>query len=283
MDGERVLSEAVEAYGDVLCDRLLGAYALGSLAHGGFSELVSDVDLGLIISDPLEPEDAATIEAVAAAQKAKGSDLQARLSVFWGTPSTLRGERSGGRFPALDRLDLLEHGRLLAGSDEARRGVARPSLGELIVTGAAFALDYPSGTRQPAKEWGEALASMPPAGEEIRSPELLVRGGLGRVTKLVLFPVRLLFTAATGRVGTNDAAVERYIDDREAPSKELVAAAYAWRTGAPFDGATALDLLGRQIVPLYTHYIDDHTARLASVHRDELADAFREWRSRLID
>ncbi len=51
-DGELVLAEAIAAYRVALGNRLLAAYALESLAHGGFSELVSDIDLGLIISDP---------------------------------------------------------------------------------------------------------------------------------------------------------------------------------------------------------------------------------------
>jgi predicted nucleotidyltransferase len=104
-DGERVLAEAVDVYRIALGERLLAAYALGSLAHGGFSELVSDIDVGLIVGDPPLPEDASTIQEVADAEKSKGSALHARLSVFWGTPETLRGERVGGRFPALDRLD----------------------------------------------------------------------------------------------------------------------------------------------------------------------------------
>ena len=44
-EGERVLADAVEAYRVALGGRLVAAYALGSLAHGGFSELVSDIDL----------------------------------------------------------------------------------------------------------------------------------------------------------------------------------------------------------------------------------------------
>jgi predicted nucleotidyltransferase len=90
--GERVLSDAVDAYRVALGGRLLAAYALGSLAHGGFSALVSDVDLGLIVSDPLRPRDGAAIQAVAEALKRRGSPLHERLSVFWGTPSTLAGD-----------------------------------------------------------------------------------------------------------------------------------------------------------------------------------------------
>jgi hypothetical protein len=111
--GERVLAEAAEAYRVALGDRLLAAYALGSLAHGGFSELVSDVDLGLIVSDPLRAGDDETIEAIAETEKRKRSPLHERLSVFWGTPTTLRGEQKGGRFPALDRLDLIENAEKL--------------------------------------------------------------------------------------------------------------------------------------------------------------------------
>ena len=285
MEGETVLGEAVAAYRGALGDRLLAAYALGSLAHGGFSELVSDVDLGLIVEDPLQPDDQERIEAVADAEKAKGSELQSRLSVFWGTPSTLRGDQVGGRFPPLDRLDLLESGRLLAGSDAARSTLTPPTSRELIVTGAEFALDYLAGVRSGVSQ-GVSLGSMRPAGndavEEIRTPASLVGRGVRRVTKLVLFPVRFLYTAATGRVGTNDAAVDYYLESSEAPSPELVTAARNWRTGAPFDERSAIDLLGRELVPLYVHYIDDHINRLGALDRDDLAKAFGDWRTRLI-
>src|SRR6185312_16545624 len=75
MQGETVLGEAVEAYRAALGDRLLGAYALGSLAHGGFSELVSDVDLGLIIGDPPQPSDPEAIARVLEAERRKRSPL----------------------------------------------------------------------------------------------------------------------------------------------------------------------------------------------------------------
>jgi predicted nucleotidyltransferase len=283
--GETVLAEAVDAFRDALGDRLLAAYALGSLAHGGFSPLVSDVDLGLIACDPLRSDDAETIQAVADGQKAKGSELSERLSVFWATESTLRGEREGGRLPALDRLDLIENGRLLAGTD-ARNDLPRPSADELVITGARFALDFLAGVRRAGGPPTEGLGSMRPAEEdavqEIRSPELLLAGGVRRVTKLVLFPVRFLFTAATGRVGTNDAAVGYYLAGGEAPSTTLVAAALAWRTVLPADEQAAAELLREQMVPLYVHYIDDHITRLDSLGHAELARGFEEWRERLL-
>ena len=63
--GEVVLARAVSAYRAALGSRLIAAYALGSLAHGGFSPLVSDVDLGLILQDPLRAIDRMTIRTVA--------------------------------------------------------------------------------------------------------------------------------------------------------------------------------------------------------------------------
>lgn len=276
--------ETAEAYHAVLGTRLLAAYALGSLAHGGFSELVSDVDLGLLLSDPLRPADGKTIQAVADAEKAKASPLRERLSVFWGTPATLRGERDGGRFPPLDRLDLIENGRLLVGDDDPRRELPLPTARDLLVTGAQFALDYLAGISRSADLPEAGLGSMQPATDnalnEIRSPDVLLRRGVRRVTKIVLFPVRFLYTAATGRVGTNHAAADRYLQDDQAPSTTLVAAALAWRT-APPDQVLASQLLGEQLLPLYLYYIDDHIRRLGSIGENSLAAAFREWRDRL--
>jgi hypothetical protein len=288
MVAEVVLAEVTAACRVAFGDRLIAVYALGSLAHGGFSELVSDVHVGLIVSDPVHPGDAETVEAVADREKAKGSALHARLSVFWGTPSILRGERPGGRFPALDRLDLIENGRLLAGTDTARDDLARPSARELLVTGASFAIDFLAGVRHlPAGAAAPRLGSMEPADagalEEIRSPPLLLARGVRRVTKLVLFPVRFLFTASTGRVGTNDAAVAHYLDDDRTPSKALVAAALHWRTAPPTDDTAAADLLREQMLPLYLHYIDDHITRLRAVGEIALAREFDDWRGRLVD
>ena len=253
-----MLEEAVRAYREAFGARLLAAYALGSLAHGGFSPLVSDVDLGLIVADPLRASDGAAVQSIAETPEA----LHARLSVFWGTPRTLAGTQTGGRFPPLDRLDLLQHGRLLSGTD-VRAGLPQPSRDELLVAGAEFALG--------------SLAD----DAAIEQPTVLVAQGVRRVTKLVLFPVRFLYTAETGLVGTNHAAAAHYLAATDGrPSTSLVAAALAWRTDAP-DDAEAATLLAREVIPLYRHYLDDHVARLAALPRPDLADAFARWRRRL--
>jgi hypothetical protein len=286
--GEAVLAQALAAYRTALGSRLLAGYALGSLAHGGFSPLVSDVDLGLVLADPPRLRDRLIVRNVGAAVRASGSELHQRLSVFWGTPATLQGRSSGGRFPPLDRLDLLEHGRLLDGTD-AREGMARPGRDELLIQGAAFALGYlgddpalPERLRGLARAPGARRARGDDPVTEVRTPALLVSRGPRRVTKVVLFPVRFLFTAATGQVGTNAAAAEHYLaGGARLPGTELVAAALAWRREPPPDDAAAA-LLGRELIPLYLHYIDDHTARLEAVGSDRLADRFRRWRARLL-
>jgi len=73
-----VLEDAVTAFQTRLGSRLLAAYALGSLAHGGFSPHVSDVDLGLVIADPLGAGDADTVATVTAAVRAGGDALHRR-------------------------------------------------------------------------------------------------------------------------------------------------------------------------------------------------------------
>jgi hypothetical protein len=282
--GEAVLEQAVAAYREALGARLVAGYALGSLAHGGFSPLVSDVDLALILRDPRRVSDRRTIRTVARAVRAGGPAIAGRLSVFWGTPSTLAGQARGGRFPPLDRLDLLEHGRLLSGQD-VRHRVARPGQAELLAGGAEFALGYLAGDRRApdrARDWARGHLRGASALAEIRTPSLLVSRGPRRLTKIVLFPARFLFTAQTGRVGTNTLAAEHYCAGTHRPAADLVTAALAWRTEPPADDRAAAALLGRGLVPLYVQYIDDHIARLRAAGQHRLAGRFQRWRARLL-
>ncbi|HUA29095.1 MAG TPA: hypothetical protein VMC03_09420 [Streptosporangiaceae bacterium] len=285
-DGDAVLADALAAYRIALGPRLLAGYALGSLAHGGFSPLVSDVDLALILQDPLRRADRWTMRRIAGdVRAAGGSALHRRLSVFWGTPATLRGQAAGGRFPPLDRLDLLQNGRLRTGRD-ARDGLPRPERSDLLVEGAKFALESLGGAGplshrlvDLAKTRGHPHND---ATAEIRDPARLVAEGPRRLTKVVLFPVRFLFTAATGRVGTNADASEHYLAAGGAPAADLVAAALAWRTAPPAGQQPAIALVRSELVPLYVQFIDDHIARLHAEGQHALAGGFRRWRARLL-
>jgi hypothetical protein len=283
--GEVVLSDAVAAFVRALGNRLIAAFALGSLAHGGFSELVSDVDIGLVLTGESGASDAQTIESVTAGLRVRGTELHKRLSVFWATLSTLQDGTEGGRFPPLDRLDLIECGRLLAG-DDPRKGMLRPSRSDLFVAGAEFALDFLAGEKEARAPGSARLGSMSPGDDsvthQLRNPATLVAQGPRRLTKLVLFPVRFLFTAETGQVGTNARAVKHYLADSDAPAKELIEAAMGWRLVAPQSADDAVRLLRKGLIPLYCYFIEDHRQRLASMGRKDLAERYEQWQARLV-
>src|SRR5688500_11353615 len=180
-------------------DRLVAAYALGSLAHGGFSA-VSDVDVGFVLDDPLLATDGDRVAELTDSMKASNKPFADRLSVFWGSTLSLSGVTSGGRFPPLDRLDLKKYGRLLVGKD-VRASLPLPTQRELVVAGAELAL--------------RRLASHEVTGK-LRSPESLIRSDQKTLTRLILWPVRFLFTARTGDVGRNEAAVEHFASTSKA-------------------------------------------------------------------
>jgi hypothetical protein len=262
--GEDVLRDVVRIASDSLGERLIAAYAMGSLAHGGFSPSVSDVDVGLILTDPIQESDADALVGVAENVRSIGSPLHGRVSVFWGTTESFAGRATGGRFPPLDRLCLLEHGRLLKGND-VRSGLTPPDQTELLIAGARFALELLA---------DDVVACA-------RQPDRLVEGGIRWTTKLVLFPARFVLTAQTGREGTNEAAVQYYSGLSGAPGAALVRAAFDWRTNPPTI-EHAFATLADDFVPLYDYYLTDYTARLESIGESELAAAFGDWRSRLL-
>lgn len=262
-DPEAVLTTAVEVTADHFGDRLLAAFAIGSLAHGGFCPLVSDVDLVIVVADPGDAHLIdASADAIAETVRAEGG-LAARLSLFWASPSMLVDRELGGRLPAVDRLDLAMHGRLLCGAFDLD-SVARPSTDELIIESVRFAVDR---------------LSLRSVIAELRDPAALVAEGPRHLTKRVLFPVRFLYTAATGDIGRNDAAVEWYAQS-EGPAQELVAAAGRWRT-EPLDVSNAQKLVGQQILALYEHFLVEHIATMERLGEPGLATHLQAWQTQL--
>src|ERR1051325_4493279 len=101
-DIENFVLRVVKHFQVKLGTSLVDGYKLGSLAHGGFSAVYSDIDIGLLLNCPEPP--AGMAEAISAA-KNLDSEYGKKLSVFWGNP-----EYNWGRLPVIDRLDLLDHG-----------------------------------------------------------------------------------------------------------------------------------------------------------------------------
>lgn len=255
---EIALAAAVEQAHVLWGERLLAAYALGSLAHGGFSALVSDVDLGLVLDGPLIEDDAQHAATLGAQLDLPLAD---RLSVFWGSRATLEGDASAGRFPPLDRLDLIRYGRLLYGAD-VRAGLPIPSQQELVVKGA---------------ETGLGLVRRPAYREALASPASLLQAGPKPLTKAILFPVRFMYTARTGEIGRNHDAAEHFSRTEAGPMGELAAAALRWRDDppTPFD-AKAAQLLEGGLRLIYQLFLADHAHRMDGYGFTDLADQLRE-------
>ena len=255
--GQAVLGLAVQRARAVWGQRLVAAYGLGSLAHGGFSELVSDVDFGLVLEGPLTAEDAALVKTLASGIDAPLAD---RLSVFWGARTTLEGDASIGRFPPLDRLDLIRYGRLLHGQD-VRDGLPVPSQRELVVKAA---------------ESGLGMAQRPDHRKAFAEPARLLSTGLKPLTKTILFPVRFLYTARTGEIGRNHDAANHFVQSEPGPMGDLAAAALSWRERPPApDDASARKLLEAGLVPIYRLFLYDHAERMEEYGESELAEKLR--------
>jgi predicted nucleotidyltransferase len=114
-----------------LGSELLGAYLIGSLAHGGFSRRYSDIDMALVTEAGLSPE---RLDRVRSQAAALSTDWGAKLSVFW------TDRHFGiGRFPPLDRIDYIDHAVVLMERECVRP--VRPTLEEIqhYLAGAPFA------------------------------------------------------------------------------------------------------------------------------------------------
>jgi len=264
--GESMLTRVVDEARRTWCERLIAVYALGSLAHGGFSAQVSDIDVGLILRDPLDKQDGESVAGLSATIAASKQPFSDRLSIFWGSIASLSGVSPGGRFPPLDRLDLMQFGRLLAGRD-VRSELPLPTQVELVLVGAQFAL------------WRLARNDVIAI---LKDPEALLRSDPKTLTKLILYPVRFLFTARTGGVGRNEAAVEHFIAGPERPAANLARMALEWRHAPPSTtDRRSIEAIARGLLPLYQEFLLDYEPRLKNYGRADLAEAFGKWQQEL--
>ncbi|MGW3966654.1 hypothetical protein ACWED2_43030 [Amycolatopsis sp. NPDC005003] len=260
-----VALEAAGAYQEALGERLIGAYLLGSLSYGGYSAAASDIDLALVLTEAGDDTRSSVERTTAALQER--SPLHRKLSVFWASLPALREGRDDGRFPALDRLQLADDGRVLTGSD-VRAEVARPEAAESLLESAGFAI---------------AVLATDEVTAEFRTPKRLLADKVW-FTKAVLFPVRFLYsgTTSTGRAANNDEAIEWYLAQPDAPAASLVRLAREVRAGHPLEPAEVEPELAAGLVPLYRYYIEAETRRLRETGApQDLVDAFADWEKRL--
>lgn len=159
---------------------LLGAYLIGSLAHGGFSRRYSDVDVALVTETGLSPQ---TLDRVRHEAVALSADWGPKLSVFW----TDR-HFNLGRFPPLDRIDYLDHAIVLMERERVRP--ARPLLEDVrqYLGGAPFA------------HWTDMA-------RRFATADALAPKDHKAYLRTLLYPGRFCYSWMTGRIDSNDEAV----------------------------------------------------------------------------
>jgi len=160
---------------------LVEIYKIGSLAHGGFSAIFSDLDVALLLGCAEPP---AAIAQYIAEAKALRADYGKKLSVFWGNP-----DYRWGRLPVIDRLDLLDHGVPLLRNH--RPAFLRPDQDEIRV-----AL-----RENLEKSWLPKVADLTHLSElapKDRKPYI----------RAILYPARFIYTWDCLAVDSNDRAVQ---------------------------------------------------------------------------
>ena len=193
--GNKVLYEAATQAKEIFRHRLAACYGLGSLAHGGFIAHVSDIDIGIIISQIDLSEDKHNIDILFTKISNLKIPMGDRLSIFWSSLESMQSPVSIGRFPLIDKFDLVTHGKLLIG-EEIKSKVYIPTLQDLDLETTKYAL---------------AILGSEKSIKEIKSLSFLSNNKCIRyVTKRFLFPVRFLYTLDNGEPGFNNIAVSYY-------------------------------------------------------------------------
>lgn len=180
-DIQNYLARVAEHFKAHLGSSLVDTYMLGSLAHGGFSNVYSDIDVGLLL-DCAEPP--GRMSALIAGAKTLETENGKKLSVFWGNP-----EFTWGRLPMIDRLDLLDHGvSLLRG---IKPNFRRPNKDEI----------HQEQLQSIERSWKSRLP-------ELSRLTILEPKERKPYIRAILYAARLIYTWDTLKVDSNDRAVE---------------------------------------------------------------------------
>lgn len=202
--------------------RIESLFKFGSLGDRGDFSLCSDVDVVLML-DKVAEGDAAQVKVLWDEIMNSGLPFADRFSLYWSSYRQEDFSQGKGRFPALDRLDLLLHAVLIEGKDR-RAELEAPNHEDLIIESAKFILSF--------------MLAEEKADELTKCPENIMKKGARYFTKFVLFPVRLIFTLDNPNViGSNKDAVEYFhrswSKDLPMQVKDLVNAAYVLRNSEP--------------------------------------------------
>ena len=177
----RFVDHVAEYFRSKLGLELVEVYKLGSLAHGGFSQIYSDIDVGLLLNGDKPPSSMSDLIAEA---KTLDGEYGKKLSVFWGNPAF-----TWGRLPVVDRLDMFDHGvPLLHG---IKPNFRRPTKEEI----------HQEQLQSIERSWKSRLPEL----NRLTSLELKDRKPYIRA---ILYAARLIYTWDNLAVDSNDRAVE---------------------------------------------------------------------------
>jgi len=192
-DIESFVATVARHFAGRLGGALVDAYKLGSLAHGGFSNVYSDIDVGLLLNCPEAP--VRMVDLIAEA-KSLDAEYGKKLSVFWGNP-----DFTWGRLPHLDRLDMLDHGvPLLSGhKPQFRRPTKQAIRDELL--------------RSVEKSWQPRLS-------ELNALTELAPANRKPYIRAILYAARLIYSWDHLAMESNDRAVA-YLHEVQLPSLDL--------------------------------------------------------------
>jgi len=264
---EYTLDAVERAYGS----RLLASYLIGSLSHGSFSNIASDIDVAFILSGAVEDLDWTIFERIDREVKESGLPLAPRISIFWSGLEVLKDRITSGAFPTpypadglfppFDVLDLLQNGQLIYGTD-VRQDMRVPTEDDLYVAGVEFLLSY---VRNQTKQY-------------IEDADAFVHATLEKKSKTILFPVRLLYTLRTQKVGNNTEAVEYALahESLDPTEHRLIAEAMNIR-----DGVSVNEQLLQEAYPgvrsLYVKILRINVEKMTELAKNDYATALMDW------
>lgn len=214
--GNDVLNYLVELAKIQFNEQLIACYALGSLAHGGFSQYVSDIDFAMILKDPLDDAAYSTgIKKIRDVLQTSDLPLAQQASLFYATIDTLNESTDRIRFPAYDRLDLLIHGKLLYGTD-IRENIVKPTQKEICTEGIHAYLNN---------------FSVEDVIHQINNIESLVKKNeIHKVSKIVLLPARFIYTAKINKPSlAHNANTVNYFDNHSEDPEETKVIIWAYQ------------------------------------------------------
>ena len=263
---EALVQDIAQLSSSTFKDRCVAVYVMGSLARGGFSEVASDIDLGIILEGPLSPQDESAVDQVLSRTLERNTAVTNRVSIFWGSVDSINGVEDAGRYPPFDRLDLVDHAVLVSGRD-IKDQLSRPSKKELEISSAEFALD--------SLDSDQII-------EALHNCELMASKGTVSVTKAVLFPARFIYLEKTGEIASNEAAYRYYVDRFSGQDVELVRQAYHWRMNALPDSLDeVVERLEKGLAPLYCRFIDIYKQCLNDYGEVGLSHRLGSWRDKI--